>query len=77
MIPPGEFMMGSDSGLSHEKPVHQVKLTKAFLMGSTETAQSQYEQIMKAKPWEGGPVCQIEWKSRGELGELGGCGGVL
>ncbi len=36
LIPAGEFMMGSDTGGSDEKPVHKVRITKPFYMGKYE-----------------------------------------
>jgi formylglycine-generating enzyme required for sulfatase activity len=44
--PPGEFLMGSESGDADEKPVHRVRLTKGFWMGRTEVTQQQWEAVL-------------------------------
>ena len=41
-IPPGEFMMGSDSERASTKPIHQVRITKGFWMGKYPVNQAQY-----------------------------------
>ena len=47
---PGEFMMGSDSGESCEKPVHKVRLTYGFWMGKYEVTQRQWKSVMGTNP---------------------------
>ncbi len=39
--PPGTFLMGSEKGSPHEKPVHRVTLTKGFYMGVYPVTQAQ------------------------------------
>lgn len=45
-IPAGEFSMGSESGDPDEKPVHRVRITKAFDMGKYEITQAQWGKVM-------------------------------
>ncbi|MBN2272039.1 MAG: SUMF1/EgtB/PvdO family nonheme iron enzyme, partial [Sedimentisphaerales bacterium] len=51
-IPPGEFEMGSDHGLSNEKPIHTVEISKGYYMGIYEVTQEQYQKVMGANPSE-------------------------
>ena len=46
LIPAGEFMMGSDTGGSDEKPVHKVRITKPFYMGKYEVTNEQYRALI-------------------------------
>ena len=43
-IPAGTFEMGSEKGLSDNKPVHEVTITKSFYMGKYEVIQAEYEE---------------------------------
>lgn len=52
-IPAGEFEMGSEKGLIDEKPVHPVRITRAFLLGETEVTQAQWKKVMDSSPWKG------------------------
>src|SRR4051812_39671759 len=45
-IPPGEFFMGSPNGIADERPVHRVRISKAFEIGKFEVSQSQWETVM-------------------------------
>jgi formylglycine-generating enzyme required for sulfatase activity len=45
-IPAGEFLMGSESGIAAERPVHQVRISKAFEMGRFEVTQGQWVAVM-------------------------------
>jgi formylglycine-generating enzyme required for sulfatase activity len=64
----GTFMMGSNSGSSVEKPVHQVTVS-SFMMGKYEVTQEQYKQVMGNNPskFTSGsdasrrPVEQVSW----------------
>jgi formylglycine-generating enzyme required for sulfatase activity len=49
-IPAGEFDMGSDDGDSDEKPVHRVRITKAFRLGKYPITNAEYERYLKANP---------------------------
>ncbi len=54
LIPAGSFRMGNitdfqpDNG--DEKPVHDVNITRAFLLGRAEVTQTQYEMVMGKNP---------------------------
>ena len=54
LIPAGEFMMGSPEGEedrdANEGPVHRVRITKPFYMGTYEVTQAEYERIMEENP---------------------------
>ena len=74
LIEPGEFMMGSDKGgewITDEKPVHKVKITKAFYIGVCEVTQEEYEKIMGKNPssFKGAklPVNCVGWKEAQEF----------
>lgn len=49
-IEPGAFRMGSNDDDKNEKPVHEVRITRAFEMSSCEITQKQYEQIVGDNP---------------------------
>jgi formylglycine-generating enzyme required for sulfatase activity len=63
-IPGGSFQMGSTTGESDEKPVHQVTLTE-FQMSKYEITQAQYQSVTGASPsyFSGTnlPVEQVSW----------------
>lgn len=69
LIPAGEFDMGSPEGekdvTSLERPVHNVKFSKAFYMGKYEVTQKQWREIMGNNPsyFKGDdlPVETISW----------------
>ncbi|MBI3463152.1 MAG: SUMF1/EgtB/PvdO family nonheme iron enzyme [Planctomycetes bacterium] len=46
LIPAGSFLMGSDTDLKDERPVHRVVISKPFYMARYELTQSQWEAIM-------------------------------
>ena len=46
VIPPGTFTMGSDDGYLRSRPLHQVTLTKPFMLGTHEFTQAQYQKMM-------------------------------
>jgi formylglycine-generating enzyme required for sulfatase activity len=54
LIRPGEFLMGSpDSDKDahgHERPRHQVRITKAFYLGKYPVTQGQYQRLMGKNP---------------------------
>jgi formylglycine-generating enzyme required for sulfatase activity len=66
-IPAGSFCMGSDDGISDEKPVHRVTLSQPFYMGKYEVTQAQWQSVMGSNPSLnedcGGncPVEQVSW----------------
>jgi formylglycine-generating enzyme required for sulfatase activity len=45
VIPPGSFRMGSEDGADDEKPVHEVKIVKAFSIGKYEVTFEEYDQF--------------------------------
>ncbi|MFZ2956576.1 MAG: formylglycine-generating enzyme family protein [Candidatus Ozemobacteraceae bacterium] len=49
-IPDGNFQMGNATGDSDEQSVHHVTIQKAFLMGTCEVTQEQYQSVMKVNP---------------------------
>lgn len=64
-IGPGSFQMGSERGDDDERPVHQVTLSKAFELQTTEVTQAQWEAVMGTNPsgFKGPdrPVEQVSW----------------
>ncbi len=46
-IKAGEFAMGSRNGSDDERPVHQVRISRAFQIGRFEVTQSQWETVMR------------------------------
>ena len=65
LIQAGQFQMGSENE-DREKPVHQVKLTRAFYMQTTEVTQAQWEAVMGNNPsaFKGPdlPVEKVSWE---------------
>jgi formylglycine-generating enzyme required for sulfatase activity len=73
LIPPGEFMMGSertpaqtaklyggkDAHYTCEHPRRKVKISKPFYMGVYEVTQSQWSAVMSSKPWDGKMLTKI------------------
>jgi len=47
-IPAGEFMMGSETGDSDEKPVHRIRIDESFYMGRTEVTVRQFLAFVEA-----------------------------
>ena len=70
-IPAGEFMMGSNSGGSDEKPRHRVRITKRFEMGKFEVTQAQWKAAMGANPssfkGDDRPVETVSWNDAQEF----------
>ncbi len=64
-IPAGTFMMGSESGDSDEKPVHEVTISKDFYLGKYEVTQAQWQAVMGSNPSHFGgnnlPVDSVSW----------------
>jgi formylglycine-generating enzyme len=48
VIPAGSFVMGDDSGLDDEKPVHTVTITKPFYLGKYEVTVEQFRRFVEA-----------------------------
>lgn len=51
-IPAGEFMMGSESGKSDQKPVHKVSIKEGFWMGKYEVSIGEWKKLMSNIPKE-------------------------
>jgi len=47
-LPPGSFMMGSESGGGDEKPVHKVTIDYSFDIGRTEVTVGQFKEFAEA-----------------------------
>ncbi|MEA1969670.1 MAG: formylglycine-generating enzyme family protein [Thermodesulfobacteriota bacterium] len=65
LVPGGCYMMGSNSGKSDEKPVHEVCLYE-FWIGKYEVTQAEWKKIMKTNPsvftkGDNYPVENISW----------------
>jgi formylglycine-generating enzyme required for sulfatase activity/serine/threonine protein kinase len=54
-IPAGKFMMGSPEGdkdaLPHEKPRHEVKITRPFYLGKYEVTRGQFRELVAASAY--------------------------
>lgn len=65
-IPPGEFLMGSNSGSDDEKPVHKVIIAQGYEMGKYQITQDQWETVMGHNPssFKGKllPVDSVSWE---------------
>ncbi len=65
-VPSGNFLMGSDNGVSDEKPVHRVELD-GFWLGKYEVTQKQWDAVMRGNPadffskGDTHPVEQVSW----------------
>jgi WD40 repeat protein/serine/threonine protein kinase len=75
-VPPGSFRMGSNEA-SEEKPIREVRISKAFWMQVTEVTQGQWRVAMDQNPsnFKGNdlPVEQVSWEDCQEfLGRLNG-----
>jgi formylglycine-generating enzyme required for sulfatase activity len=74
VIPVGSFEMGSNSGASDEKPVHSVRIGKAFALAKTEVTQKQWRAIMGSDPAElkfkGCDDCPVERVNWNEVKEF-------
>jgi formylglycine-generating enzyme required for sulfatase activity len=67
-IPAGEFPMGSENGDADEKPVHRVRITKAFEIGKYEVTQAQWGKVMGNNPSQfKGPDLPVESVSWGDI----------
>ncbi|MGI8982112.1 MAG: formylglycine-generating enzyme family protein [Pirellulaceae bacterium] len=66
LIPAGEFSMGAPDwdpdALAHEKPQHQVQLTKSFYLGVHEVTVGQFAEFVEATGY------RTEWETAGTGG---------
>lgn len=73
-IPPGEFMMGSDTGEGNERPVRKVKIGQGFWMGKYEVTQEQWVSVMGKNPSSKvekcGAHCPVEYVSWNDAKEF-------
>ena len=51
-IPPGEFTMGGKVGVTIERPLHTVEISRAFYIGKTEVSQQLFMEVMGYEPVE-------------------------
>ncbi len=70
-IGPGVFQMGSETEDAEEKPVHEVTITRAFDMQTTEVTQAQWDALMERNPSEfkgaDRPVDNVTWTDAQEF----------
>lgn len=70
-IPPGAFRMGNKNGRQVEQPVHRVKLTRGFFMGTFPVTQAQWFKVMGTAPsrFKGNkrPVEHVSWNESQEF----------
>lgn len=61
----GTFLMGSNTGLGYEQPVHEVILTRSFLISKFEITQKQWNTLFdyNPSPFVGDelPVSNVSW----------------
>jgi formylglycine-generating enzyme required for sulfatase activity len=67
-IPPGRFMMGCSPGdaecSDHEKPAHEVTITRGFWLGQTPVTQRAYQRVDRQDPsYVKGPNLPVEMVS--------------
>ncbi len=65
-IPAGEFLMGSADGDADERPVHRVRISHPFYLGTYTVTQGQWQAVMGSNPsrFTGDPqrpVEQVSW----------------
>jgi formylglycine-generating enzyme required for sulfatase activity len=72
LIPAGEFQMGSNDGEEAEKPVHRVRISKAFYLGEYEVTQGQWQAVMGNNPsqFKGDPNLPVESVSWDDVQEF-------
>ncbi len=51
LVPPGKFLMGSQSGSADEQPVHEISITRPFYIGTREVTVEEYCGLMEEKPF--------------------------
>ncbi|MFC1735088.1 formylglycine-generating enzyme family protein [Candidatus Hydrogenedentota bacterium] len=71
LVQSGSFTMGSEKGPSHERPAHNVAITKPFYIGVYEVTQAQYEKVVGTNPSHfkgaGHPVEKVSWNDAREF----------
>jgi formylglycine-generating enzyme required for sulfatase activity/ankyrin repeat protein len=75
-VPPGAFMMGSESGDFDEGPAHRVALSRGFWLGKYELTKGQWKSVMETEPWKGksnviddkdSPAVYVSWEDAQKL----------
>ena len=65
LIPSGSFVMGSEGGYEHERPLHKISLTQSFYLAVTPVTQEQWQAVLGTSPahFSGAklPVEQVSW----------------
>ena len=68
VIPPGEFLMGSDDATApvNERPQHRVRISRLFLLGAYEVTQEEFKKLMGVNPSKFAddprqPLEQVTW----------------
>src|SRR3979409_520062 len=65
-LSPGSFMMGSENGKPHEKPVHRISISQGFLLGRYEVTEGEWRTVMGREhaSFKGNnfPVQFVTWK---------------
>lgn len=46
LVPPGQFLMGSEEGPPNERPAHRVQITRPYYLGRTEVTQAQFARFV-------------------------------
>ncbi len=74
LIPPGEFLMGSpttEGARENDEAQHQMKITKAFMMATTEVTEAQWQNVMRGyKDSPEMPVEDVTWKRATKFCEI-------
>ena len=52
-IPPGEFLMGSETDKTNKNPQHQVEITQGFWLAKYTVTKRQWQAMMGTAPWSG------------------------
>lgn len=61
LVPPGCFMMGSDLGESHEKPVHRICFDQPFWIDRYEVTNAQRHMIDSDWKADDTPLVKVSW----------------
>src|SRR5262249_25701367 len=79
LIPPGEFMMGSEHGFfpesfypESEKPMHRVRISQPFYLGKYLVTHGQWQAVMGSNPshFKGDPNRPVEMVSWDDVQEF-------
>jgi formylglycine-generating enzyme required for sulfatase activity len=69
VIPPGEFLMGSNDGTEErdERPIHKVEIKRAFAIGRYELTQAQFAEFIEITGHEPANACNMFFPKEMEL----------